>query len=58
MLLLYFFSYMESKVGNATFLKLNQEIPVPAIHTRFAWQKGTASIMLSTVFHFARSLHE
>jgi len=27
---------MESKVGNAAFLKLNQEIPVPAIHTGFA----------------------
>jgi len=36
MLLLYFFSYMESKVGNAAFLNLNQEILVPAIHMGFA----------------------
>jgi len=27
---------MESKVGNAAFLKLNQEIPVLAIYTGFA----------------------
>jgi len=27
---------MESKVGNAAFLKLNQEILVSAIHTGFA----------------------
>jgi len=35
MLLLYFFSYIESKIGNATFLKLRQVIPVPAIHMGF-----------------------
>jgi len=35
MLPLYFFSYMELNVGNAVFLKLRQEIPVPAIHTGF-----------------------
>jgi len=49
---------MESKVGNEAFLKLNQEIPVPAIHTGFAYKKGATSTMLNTMFHFAGSLHE
>jgi len=49
---------MESKVGNAAFLKLDQEIHVPAIHMGFVYQKGAACTILGTMFHFAGSLHE